>query len=268
MSADRPLALIGALTWRTRKEGARQLLAPLLSYTAMLTAIVLVSLTGSGHINGGQTLVAFAERYGAHTNAVTIGVGLLVGPGFVSIYSSYSIIMLVRNLIGSEASRGGVEALLAAPYRPGTIMIALLGYVGCIATFYWAAATAILAVLFGLIIVTTGASVAFTVSYLLAALIVPLLAVWAATALSLLVYLLFPRMAKQGSYGLNLGGGSMGSLPAILPALGTMFAFIFWAPHTGAGELLAVAGGAVAVVGAAGVILVTRLFRPDAVLEA
>lgn len=268
MSADRALTLVSALAWRTRREGTWPMFVPLVSFTVMLTAIILISLSGTNHINGGQALVTFAEQYGAHTNAVTVGIGMVAGPGLVAVFASFSIIMLVRNLIGSEASRGGVEALLAAPYRPRTIMIALLSYVGSIAAFYWAAATTILAVAFGLIIVTSGASVTFTASYLLAVLIVPLLAAWASTGTSLLVYMLFPRMAKAGSYGMNLGGGGIGSLLAILPAVGTLFAFLFWAPHIGAGELLAVAGGAVAVVGVASVVLITYLFRPDAILEA
>lgn len=114
---------------------------------------------------------------------------------------------------------------------------------------------------------SSGAAVSLTASYLFAALIVPLLAAWAATGLALLVNLLYPRLAQVGGYGINTGGGGIGGLPAVLPGLGVLFVFVLWASQVSAGELLGVAGGSTAAVAAAGIVIVARRFRPDAVLE-
>ena len=111
-----------------------------------------------------------------------------------------------------------------------------------------------------------GASVSLTAGYLIAALAVPLLAAWAATGLALLVHLLYPRLAQAGSYGINTGGGGIGSLPAMLPGLGVLLTFTLWGTHVGAVELLAITGGAAAVVAVAGVAIVARRFRLDYIL--
>jgi hypothetical protein len=267
VTADRPLTLIRALAWRTRAEGVLYLFIPVALFTGVITLAIVTSLTGTGHINGAKALAAFAERYGAHADAVTVGIGLLLGPGLVALFSCLSVAQLVRNLIGTEASRGGIEALLAAPYRPGTIMTALLGYVGAVATLYWACMSAIATIALAAVTWSTGARVSLTASYLLAALIVPLLAAWAATGLALLVNLLYPQLAQAGSYGINTGGAGMAGMPAMLPGLGVLFVFLFWASSVSAGELLGVAGGTVAAVAVTGVATIARRFRPDAVLE-
>jgi hypothetical protein len=259
--------LIGALAWRARQEGLRYLLAPIGMFAVVLAIPIGLSAAAPQDVNSGQVMAQFAERYGAHADAVTLGIGLLLGPGLVALFCSLSVIMLVRNLVGSEASRGGLEALLTAPYTPATVMRALLGYVGAIAVLYWAVLT--LLVTLALAIVTwsvNGASVSLTASYLIAALAVPLLAAWAATGLALLVHLLYPRLAQAGSYGINTGGGGIGSLPAMLPGLGVLLTFTLWGTHVGAVELLASTGGAAAVVAVAGVAIVARRFRPDYIL--
>lgn len=268
MTADAAAStLIRALAWRARAEGVRYLLIPVALFAAIMTLVIVISLPGVGRVNGAKTLAAFAESYGAHADAVTVGIGLLLGPGLVALFSCVSITQLVRNLIGTEASRGGIEALLAAPYRPGTIMRALLGYAGAVAALYWACMSAIAALALAAITWASGAAVALTASYLLAALAVPLLAAWAATGLALLVNLLYPRLAQLGGYGINSGGGGIAGLLAILPGLGVLFAFTLWAPDISAGELLGVAGGIAAAVAVAGVLTVARRFRPDTVLE-
>lgn len=267
MTADRPLTLIRALAWRTRAEGARYLFIPVILFAAVITLAVVLAQTGTGHINGARTMAAFAARYGAHTDAVTVGLGLLLGPGMVALFACLAVAQLVRALVGGEASRGGIEALLAAPYRPGTIMTALLGYAGAVATLYWAAMTAIAALALAVITAAGGATVSLTASYLLAATLVPLLAAWAATGLALLVTLLYPRLAQAGSYGINVGGGGVAGLPAILPGLAVLLVFTLWAPQISAAELLGVAGGTTAVVAIGGIATVARRFRPDAVLE-
>lgn len=264
----RPGALINALAWRSRREGLRYLLVTFAPFAALVTLLMVLSTYQAGKINGAASFAAFGDRYGAHTDAITVGLGLLLGPGLVALFSAISVAALVRNLIGSEASRGGIEALLAAPYRPGTIMTALLGYVGILATFYWAGMAAITTTALAAAAAASGTAISLTGSYILAALALPLLAAWAAAALALLVNLIFPRLAQAGSFGLNLGGGGLGNAPALLPGLAVLFVFLLWAPHISAGELLAVAGGAVAAVTAGSVIAVARHFRPEEVLAA
>lgn len=262
-----PGALINALAWRSRREGLRYLLVTFAPFAALVTLLMVLSSYQAGRINGAASFAVFGARYGAHTDAMTVGLGLLLGPGLVALFSAISVAALVRNLIGSEASRGGIEALLAAPYRPGIIMTALLGYVGLLATFYWAGMAAIMTAALAAATAVSGTAVSLTGSYILAALILPLLAAWAAAALALLVNLIFPRLAQAGSFGLNLGGG-LGNAPALLPGLAVLFVFLLWAPRISAGELLTVAGGAVAALTVGSVIAVARHFRPEEVLAA
>ena len=73
VTADRPLTLIRALARRTRAEGVRYLFIPVALFAAMITLAIVISLTGTGHVNGAKALAPFAERYGAHADAVTVG---------------------------------------------------------------------------------------------------------------------------------------------------------------------------------------------------
>lgn len=65
-----------------------------------------------------------------------------------------------------------------------------------------------------------------------------------------------------------MAGGGLGDLAATLPALSVLFVFVFGAAHVSAGELLAIAGAATAVIAAGAVTVVARRFRPEAILEA
>ncbi len=268
--ADRfgsPWMLVGALGWRARREGLRYLLVTFIPFLFMLAALIVPSLLSKTSVNGGATFAAFATHYGAQAGTVTVGLALLLEPGAVALFAAISVATLVRNLIGSEASRGGIEALLAGPYRPMSIMVALVGYVGALATLYWAGMTAIAAVTLSIVVWASAATLSLPASYLMAVLVLPLLAAWASTGLSLLATLLYPRLAQAGSFGLNLGGGDIGTLPAVLPAIGVFLVFTIWAPHVGAVELLAIAGSATAVIAAGSIAVVARRFHPDAVLE-
>ena len=263
-----PGVLLSALAWRARREGLRYLFIGFVPFVVALGLTVMPATLGGSSVNGAGTFARFASSYGAHRDGVGLGVMLLLLPGLIALCSALAVGLVVRNLVGSEASRGGIEALLAGPYRPGSIMVALLGYVGALAVFYWAGMTALGTVILGIVIWTSGAVLSLTVAYLLSFLILPLLAAWCATALSLLVNLLYPRLAQPGNYGLNMGGGSLGGGAAMLPALGVFLVFTFLAPHVNPAQLLAGGGGATTVVAVASTILVARRFRPDAVLEA
>jgi len=263
-----PGVLLAALAWRARREGLRYILVGFVPFVVALGLVVVpVTLGGGSVVNGAGTFARFASSYGAHTDGVALGLVLLLAPGLVALFSAVAVGLVVRNLVGSEASRGGIEALLAGPYRPGSIMVALLGYVGLLAVCYWTGMSALGAVVSVIVIWTSGATLSLSVAYLLLALVLPLLAAWCATSLSLLVDLLYPRLAQQGSYGFNVGGGGLGSGVAMLPALGVFFVFTFLAPDVGPTRLLAIAGGATALLAIGSTILVTHRFRPEAVLE-
>ena len=265
-SGGGPGVLISALAWRARREGLRYILVGFVPFVVAL-GLTVVPATLGGPVNGAGTFARFASSSGAHGGGVGLGIVLLFLPGLVALCSAIAVGVVVRNLIGSEASRGGIEALLAGPYRPGSIMVALLGYIGALAVFYWAAMSALSAVVLVIVVWTSGATLTLSVAYLLSVLVLPLLAAWCATALSLLVNLLYPRLAQPGSYGPNMGGGGLGGAAVILPALGVFFVFTFLAPDVGVARLLAIAGGATAVVAVASTVLVASRFRPDAVLE-
>ncbi len=259
-------ALIRALAWRTRREGLRYLgltFVPFIFATAALLAPALI--TGSA-VNGASTLARVAVRYGATSDAVQVGIAIVLVPGLIAVFTAVAVGLSVRNLVGSETSRGGIEALLAAPYGPGTIAAALLMYTGGMSVAYWAGMTSLSAL--GLVVLTVGrgSTLSLSVTYLTLAVTLPLLAGWAATGLSLLVALLHPRLTQPGQLGV-LASGSLGGGVGLLPALGVLFVFVFGAPHVGPGELLLIAGGATALIAGASAWTVARRFRPDAVLE-
>lgn len=269
MPAERygkPTVLLGALLWRAKQEGFRYLLAGFLPCLVALCALIVPVLLGGG-INGATTFADYGARYGAHADSIGIGEMLIEGPGLIALCSAIAVGLIVRNLVGSEASRGGIEALLAGPYRPGAIMTALLSYVAGLAIGYWAVMTTLTAAVLALIDHTSGANLSLTAGYLSLVLILPLLAAWSATSLSLLVNLLYPRLAQSGSIGLNMGGGGLATGAAILPALAVFLAFTIWTPHLAPGLLLAIAGSATAAIALASTVVVTYRFRPDAVLE-
>ena len=259
------MSLLAALAWRGRREGLPYVFIPVGLFAALVA--LLFGVASSGQVNGAQQMANFAERYGAHGSLVIVGLGLLLGPGLVALFTTISVAMLVRNLIGSEASRGGLELLLAAPYRPRTIMTALLGYAAVVATAYWALMTGLAAVALAVVCAADGASVTLTGSYLAAALPVPLLGGWAAAALAVGVNLLYPRLAQVGSYGIHIGGGGISGLPPLLPGLAIFLSFAIWAPHIGVTALVAIVGGGTAAITVLSIAVVAVRFRPDGALE-
>lgn len=268
MAANSAVTLMSALAWRTRREGIRFLFLPVALFAAVVLITFLTALPNSGRSdNGAQMLGSFGERYGAHSDSILIGLGLLLGPGLVAVFDSVAVLQMVRNVIGGESSSGGIEALLAAPYRPRNIMVALLGYCAVMALGCWASMTAILALALAVAAAAAGTTLSLTAGYLLAALLVPMLCGLCATSLAVGVNLLFPRLARTGGYGLNAGAGGIGYLPALLPGIAVSLVFALWGAHVGLLELLAVTGGSTAAITLVSVAVVTARFRPDAILE-
>ncbi len=77
-------------------RGGRALPAiPVAMFAAAVIALA-ISLASAGHVNGAQTMATFAEGYGVHADRVTVGIGLLLGPGLVALFSCLSVTELVR----------------------------------------------------------------------------------------------------------------------------------------------------------------------------
>ncbi len=261
--------LVGALVWRTRREGVRQILATFLPFVGVMAITVGTALWSSGHgINGRAAFAAFATRYGATADSVAVGIALLLWPALVALFAAMAVASAVRNLVGAEATRGAMEALLAMPYSPATLVDGLLIYAGLMATVFWCGMMVVAAIGFALVLRVTGASIHLTTTYVAMAAVLPLLSSWAAGALALLVDLLAPKLAQLGGYGIMGGPGGLASLPPALPALGVLFLFVIGASHMSAAALLLVAGGAVAVIIVATVVAVARGFRPESILGA
>jgi hypothetical protein len=270
MHADREArarVLIGALAWRTRREGLVFLLAPFVPFAVISGGLITLAVVDSAAINGRDTFTTVASRYGASADAVSIGVALVIVPGMIAVFTAAAAGLVIRNVVGSEAGRGSIEALLAAPYRPRSIVVALLGYIGSLATMFWAGMTALGAL--GLVVVTdaSGGHLRLSGTYALLVLALPLLAAWAGTALSLLVSLLYPRLTQPGQLSIAVNGSGLSGGAVLLPAVGVTFVFSLGAAHARPEELLAIAGGATAAITVGSVLIVGRRFRPENVLE-
>lgn len=258
--------LAGSLWWRTRQEGLRNLLAAFLPFAAVIGLTGGLSLANTHAINGRAAFAAFAVRYGASTDAVSIGIALLMWPGLVAMFASLAVAGMVRNIVGAETTRGSVEALLALPFTPRTIAAGLVLYAGALATLFWVGMVGVAGAALAILLHATGARLALSGTYTAMALALPLLAAWASAALALLVNLLYPRLAQMGGYGLQMGGQGIGGLPAMLPALGVLFMFLFGTAHRHPAAALALAGVAVAAITAIGLVAIARGFRPESVL--
>ena len=263
----RAVTLGRAFAWQTRQEGFRYLAAALVPFAIAITLTgILPTLTGGRGINGAASAAALGARYGAHSNAVAVGLLLIFTPGLVALLASIAVIRTTRGLVGAEVGRGDVEALLSAPYTPGVIAAALLGYTMVVATAFWAAMSLMGAIAIAIVAAASAGTVTLPVSYLTMALLLPLLAVWASAALSVLVNLLFPKLTLPGA-ALAVAGGNVGSSIGTLPALGVFLTIAFGVSSPGPAAIMVVAGGIVVLIIVGSVAGVARGFRAENVLE-
>jgi hypothetical protein len=260
-------SLINALAWRTRQEGLRYVSLAFVPFILSSGLAVTVALVDGSGINGQSGLRAVTTRYGSGSDSIAVGVALVIVPGLLALFSSAAVSMVVRNMVGSEVGRGGLEALLGGPFRPQTIAVALLGYAGGLAVLFWAGMTGLAVVGFIAITLGTHGSLTLSAAYLLLVLILPLLAAVAGTGLSLLVSLLNPRLTRPGQFGIAVSGGSLSGAAALLPALAVFFTLTLLTDQVAAGVLLLTAGGATGLIAAGSALIVGRRFRPETVLD-
>jgi hypothetical protein len=256
-----------ALGWRVRREGLRYLAAIFVPFTVLLILITTVSLTTGGRgLKGAGGFAAFGTRYGGGADAIMAGLLLLMIPGLVALFSAIGVTRTVQGLVGSEVSRGGLEALLAAPYTVGAIAAALLGYALTVATAFALAMSGLGSADVAAASWVTGVHLSLPGSYLAGALLLPVLSAWSGAALALLISLLFPRLTQLGAT-VNVAGGSLGTGLAVLPGLGALLMLLLAAPSLGILRVLLIAGGATALITIAAVAVVAWKFEPEAVLE-
>jgi hypothetical protein len=250
-----------------RRERLRYLAVAVVPFVVTMAVItVLPASTGGRGLNGAAGARGFGLRYGIHTGTVALGIVLMTAPGLVAIFCAIGVAATLRNLIGGDAGRGGIEELLATPNTPAAIAATLLVIAIMIATVLWAAMSGLGALAVALSAAATGERITLTGSYLAVAVILPLLAGWAGAGLSLMMNLLFPRLAQLGRAGVTVNGGGLGSGLAILPAIGLMITLTGGA-GIGPGEFLLIAGLATAAIAVFAVAVVAHRFRPEAVLD-
>lgn len=258
--------LVRALWWRTRHEGVGAALVVLVPFTVVMGLMLGVSSLIPAAINGAPHFAAMGARYGAHADALSIGLAMMMGPGLEAVFAAVAVAALVKNLVGAESTRGTIEILLAGPYGPRDVMLGFLLYTAGFATLYWLGFSLIAAGAIGAVAAANGVALVLTTPYLLASLMLPLLASWAAASLSLTVMLLYPRLTQVGGFGLQMGAGNLAGAPALAPALAVLVLFVGgWSVRLGpvlALSLTAVAGVTIASTG-----IVAHRFRPERILE-
>lgn len=266
--AGRSIRLASAFAWRTRREGLRYLLVGFAPFALVVAVLaILPSVTGGKGIHGAGDAMAVSVRYGS--SSLAVGLLLTIAPGLVAVFGGIGIARVARGFTGAEVSRGGMELLLAAPYAPGEIAAAVLGYLLGAALTFWAGLTGMSALALAGLAVTSGGHLTLTGGYLLEALVLPLLALCASSGLALAANLLFPRLTQvQLGVGINLAGGSLDHLVSVLPAIALLLALVTGGESlAGSAGLFATAAGIAMALGAAGVAAVALGFRSESVLE-
>jgi len=261
----RVVRLCGALLWRAgRDQRARLVLTPLL-LSLLCLGIVLAPIYLP---DGRQTTEGLRQALGLLIGSLPedrVGVAaallLVQGPYLVGILSAVVGARTAEATIGAEAVRGGLELLLAAPYRPAEVFAALLGSSFVLTALAWGILTGVAVGLPALwLLLRHGVSVPGP--YLGIALFTSLpMALWA-NLIALSVALLFP------SVGLPRVGtsASLAQFVAILPAMGA-FLFVTVRPdvHPATVGTVALVVGALGL--GVGTGLLARWFRPEVLLE-
>jgi ABC-type Na+ efflux pump permease subunit len=246
----------------------RYSVAVLVPYAVILTIVVAVATAGGEDVlNGAESGRAFGLRYGASSDSIAIGMLLILVPGLIAVLGASGVAGTVRNVVGAEAGRGGLEALLAAPYTPASIAASLLGYAIAVATALWAVMTALGGVAIAVVAGVHHERLHLDAAYVAMAVGLPLLSCWAAAGLALLVNLLFPRLAQAGTWGMAGAGNNLGLAVGVLPGVGALLGISFGAVELGALRVFLIGGAITAAIAVPGVVGVAYGFRPDTALD-
>jgi hypothetical protein len=274
MSADNRTAdeagttweLVAALAWRTRREGLGSLLSPLAILAVVIgTTSVLPALAG-GDLNGAGSLTGYARQVGASTNAAQVGSVLQFAPGELAMALSIGAGLIVRSLVGSEASRGALEMILASRYSPRTLVTSVLVFAGTLSSALWVAMGLLTLGWIAVVTAVYGASLHLSAAYLGLLLAVPLLTAWSGAALSVTLSMMAPRLVQPGQAGIAGSGGAAGSV-SVIPGLVVLL--VTAVGHSvGIGQLLLWTGLGALVLTVGSVAFVSARFRVEGILEA
>jgi len=256
--------LCWALLWRVTRDQREKLVVAPLGYGILALAIMLAPV----YLPGGGATERLREGLGVLVGplpddplAVALALVVVQGPYLVGVLASVAGAVLAQATVTSEATRGGLELLLSAPYRPREVFAAFLASSFLLVALSWAVLTAVAIGLPILGLNWLGAP-PIPSFYLGIALFVPLpMALWADLIAST-VALAFPSLGL-----LRVGTATtLGQFLAIAPALGSLL-FVTLRPEMHPAKL----GGAALLLGvgavALGLALFARAFRVEALLE-
>lgn len=260
--------LYRALLWRSRREGLAPLAFPVGLFAVVVVIFsLLTALAGDTSLISAAALADYTHRLGATTDAVQPGIHLLTAPGIAAIMLTLGGALTARTLVGSEAGRGALEALIAAGYNSRALASAVLAFTCTIVAGIWVAIEALAVAWLVADAAVHDAHLDVSPTYLGLLILAPLLSGWAGTSLAVTVSLLWPQLAQQGRLGIS-SNGSIASVVASLPGVAVLLLplFINSSTTTVAALLAACAIGVVLLLNMT-TTLVAAGFRPTDVLE-
>lgn len=260
--------LYRALVWRSLREGLGPLAFPIgLFVLVVVLASLLTVLVGNTGINSAAALAGYTAHIGATADVGELRLHLLIAPGIAAIMSALGGALTARTLVGTEAGRGSLEALIAAGYDPRALATTILAFTCTVVAGLWAAIELLAGAWLVAETVFYGAGVTLSPTYLGLLILMPLLIGWAGTSLAVTLSLLWPQLAQQGRLGIG-SNGSIASVVASAPGVAALLFPLFLASSTTTTAAL-LAGCAITVVLLIGMTttLVAAGFRATDVLE-
>lgn len=256
--------LAGALMWRARREG----ISAIFGYPfGLLCFIVLVTTASLWHDDGAAATMAVAGPYGVLTHGVGMSVAVLGVPGLLIMGLSIGGGRCVESLIGSEASTGGFEILLAHGFRPRDLARATIGVVAAAIGVLWIALTAACAVLLGVLDALTHARLRLTVSYVAMTLLLPAVVAIAGAFLAIALGFVSPTLTQPAQRGIAGGTGAIIGTVAVFPGLLMTLVALLLAGHLDAVAVLGIGVLLALVLAAATFRLIRRRFGYEGMLR-
>lgn len=235
MSGARPSAsalslLGGAYVRRILKESRLALVLPLaVLLFALVVPLVATALLSPDVVNGrAQLEAAMGRLFGLPPGrgAVELSLTLVLGPAMVGLVAAIGGALGVQGFVSEERASGGFETTLAAGWRPKQMAAGLLAAAWVLVGGLWVASSALVALVAALSAWAASVPLRPNGGYVAMATVAPLLVALAGVALSVVVALLAPGLARPG-FGASIAGGDVVSLVAVLPALGLVIGFLF-----------------------------------------
>lgn len=214
-----------ALIWRgVREQGFRLWLFPCLVGGLLLGSMVLVAtdsrvLTGFSYQILELTIEGHFGQQPDSNITMALVLGLTQGPYLVALIGALMASSFACAAFGSEASRGGLELMMSAPFRARDIFLALIAYVSILSAGVWSILIWILLFLMTIAIAILQPGVMPGVLYILAAGLMPLPVVLWASLIAVSIVSYFPRFA-------DIRAGTTGNFVQLVSILPSLFIFL------------------------------------------